>query len=263
MSKVWADPLLGGRMKAYEAATRAVLPPHTYTILRVDGRAFHTYLRSAPRPFDPDFIEAMQHVAQVLCNEAQGAVFAYGQSDEISVLMSDVSPQAQPWFGGVVQKMSSVAAGLATAALIAKRGPEGLPHFDARVFTVTSIEAVGDYFLWRMNDAQRNSISMAAQALFSHKQLHRKSSRDMLEMLKQEGVDFNQYPFAFRNGWHLDQRVKEMPVSYVDKRTGETRETVAMRSVYRILDPVEVYTWRMIPSLLRLNKEPIRAPEEY
>lgn len=193
---------LGDRMKAYEAVTRSVLMPHSYHVIRVDGRAFHSYLRNANKPFDLPFIVDMQAVGVALCKEIMGAVFAYGQSDEISILMQDLEPQSQPWFGGIVQKIVSVAASLATAALIDRRGPFRLPQFDGRVFTLPSVAEVQNYFLWRQQDAVRNSISMAAQANFSHSSLMGLNKEQLQEKLFQEKqINWNDYPVDCKRGW--------------------------------------------------------------
>lgn len=224
---------LGDRMKSYEAVTRAVLLPHSYTILRVDGRAFHAYLRNAERPYDLSFTADMRAVAADLCREVSGTVFAYGQSDEISLLLSDIGPQAQPWFGGTVQKMASVAAGIATASLITQRGSKGRPHFDARVFTLPSETEVGNYFLWRQRDAVRNSVSMAAQAKFSPTQLHGVNSDQAQDMLFREfGINWNDYPDVCKRGYVVTRHVREGEVTYTDKRTGEEHTTVAARTYW-------------------------------
>lgn len=223
----------GDRMKSYEAVTRSVLLPHSYTILRVDGRAFHTYLRKALKPYDQNFIADMQWVGITLCQEISGTVFAYGQSDEISLLISDVEPQAQPWFGGVVQKMVSVASGVATAALMAQRGLSGMPHFDARVFTLPSLTEVGNYFIWRQRDAVRNSVSMAAQAKFSPLALHGKNSDQMQDMLWTVGVNWNDYPDTCKRGWIVKRAIRDMPVSYNDKRAKEEHVSVVERNFWQ------------------------------
>jgi tRNA(His) 5'-end guanylyltransferase len=219
-------------MKGYEALVRQMLEPHTHTILRVDGRAFHSYLRGAEKPYDFGFIAQMQGVAAHLCKEVSGTVMAYGQSDEISLLLSDIESQSQPWFGGVVQKMASVAAGIATASLIAKRGPKGLPHFDARVFTIPS-EEVGNYFVWRQRDAIRNSVSMLAQYKFSHKQLHGVNSEQMKQKLLEEyGISWEGVPPAAKYGWVVKKHLRESPVTYTDKRTQEVVSGTAVRTFW-------------------------------
>jgi tRNA(His) guanylyltransferase len=222
---------LGDRMKAYEAAHRHVLPRRTYTLLRCDGRSFHTYLRGCQRPFDEQFIADMDAVAEALCAEISGAVFAYTQSDEISILVTDfASIQTQPWFDGVAAKLLSISASLATA-VINERRPGKRALFDARAFTISDPVEVANYFLWRQRDAVRNSISMAAQAHFSHKRLHGVSSTGMQELLFTEaGVNWNDYPDGCKRGRVAVRRAGERPVKYVDKRTSETVSTLAVRS---------------------------------
>lgn len=226
---------LGDRMKAHEHVTRAVLPRRTYTICRVDGRAFHSLLRDAEKPFDQEVIAAMGAVAEALCGEMSGAVFAYTQSDECSVLLTDFSaPGTQPWFNGVVQKMTSIAASTATAAFndaYSKSAGRKFATFDARVFTIPDPVEVANYFLWRQRDAVRNSISMAAQARFSHKRLHKVNTDQMQELLWSEaGINWNDYPAACKRGQVTVRRVGEREVVYTDRRTQEQVVTTATRS---------------------------------
>lgn len=222
---------LGDRMKAYEAAHRAVLPRRTYTLVRCDGRSFHTYLRGCQKPFDEQFIADMDAVAEALCAEISGAVFAYTQSDEISILVTDFATiQTQPWFDGVVAKLLSVSASLATAVLNERR-PGKRALFDARVFTISDPVEVANYFLWRQRDAVRNSISMAAQAHFSPARLHGVNGGGMQELLFTEaGVNWNDYPDGCKRGRVTVCRTGERPVEYVDRRTNETVRTAAVRS---------------------------------
>ncbi|MDX3515898.1 tRNA(His) guanylyltransferase Thg1 family protein [Streptomyces caniscabiei] len=221
---------LGDRMKRYEAVQRAVLPRRTYTLLRVDGRAFHSYLRGAQKPFDKTFMANMDTVAEALCAEITGSVFAYTQSDEISILITDFATvQTEPWFGGVVAKQLSVSAALATAVLNERRPGRAL--FDARVFTIADPVEVANYFLWRQRDAVRNSISMAAQAHFSPARLHGVNGGGMQELLYTEaGVNWNDYPDGCKRGRVTVRRTGERPVEYVDRRTNETIRTMAVRS---------------------------------
>jgi len=108
---------LGKRMKTqYELRTRTWLPRRTYTIIRLDGKAFHTFTRGMERPYDERFMNAMDYTAMHLCLEIQGAQMAYVQSDEISILLTDFDKiTTDAWFDGQVQKMVSVSASMATA----------------------------------------------------------------------------------------------------------------------------------------------------
>lgn len=222
---------LGDRMKRHEASYRTILPRRTYTLLRVDGRAFHSYLRGAAKPFDEAFMADMDAVAEALCAEITGSVFAYTQSDEISILVTDfASEQTEPWFGGVVAKQLSVSASLATAVLNERR-PGRRALFDSRVFTLSDPVEVANYFLWRQRDAVRNSISMAAQSRFSHTRLHGVNSSGMQQLLWSEaGVNWNDYPDGCKRGRVTVRHVGERPVEYVDRRTNETVSTTAVRS---------------------------------
>ncbi|GIJ44328.1 hypothetical protein Val02_12140 [Virgisporangium aliadipatigenens] len=222
---------LGERMKGYEEVTRTVLPRRTYTILRCDGRAFHTYLRGAQRPYDYGFMADMDAVAAALCDEISGAVFAFVQSDEVSVLAVDFGgPTTQPWFGGEVQKMVSVAAATATAALVRRR-PAGAPTFDARVFTVDDPVEVANYFVWRQQDCVRNSITMAALAQFPHRRLHGVSGAQKVALLRAEkGIDWEAYPDTAKRGRVVVRRTGERLVTFTHRKTGREETVTALRS---------------------------------
>lgn len=230
---------LGDRVKRYEQAAHTVLPRRCYTLIRCDGRAFHSYLRGADKPFDYAFMDDMDATAAALCAEISGAAFAYVQSDEISVLLTDFATHGtEPWFGGEVQKMVSIAAATATAALNARRydGPNGAPGtdrlatFDARVFTLADAAEVGNYFIWRQRDAVRNSITMAAQALFSHKQLNGVNSDQKQQLLWESGINWNDYPDGAKRGRIVTRKTGEREVTFTHKRTQETETVTAMRS---------------------------------
>lgn len=226
---------LGDRMKAYEQSTRFVLPRRTYSVVRVDGRAFHSFLRHAEKPFDEAVMAAMDAVAEALCAEMSGSVLAYTQSDECSVLLADFSSHdTQPWFAGVVQKMTSIAASTATVAFNRRYGVDyndAYATFDARVFTIPDPVEVANYFLWRQRDAVRNSISMAAQAHFSHKRLHGVKTDQMKDLLwSEENVNWDDYPDGFKRGRVTLRQTGEREVSYTDRRTGDEVTTTALRS---------------------------------
>lgn len=233
---------LGQRMKLYEAPYNFLLPRRTYTIVRVDGRAFHTYLKHAKKPFDGYVANAMEAAAAALCKEMAGAKFAYTQSDEISVLLTDFDKlQSQPWFNGEVQKITSIAASIVTGAfnhlftypltddhVIAD--PARYATFDARVYTIPQQMEVANYFIWRQKDAMRNAVSMAAHAHFSHGDLLNKNTQDMKQMLLDQcGIHFENYPERFQVG------------SVVTRETYEEEVSVAVRKVRKAqpFDPNE------------------------
>ena len=250
---------LGDRMKQnYEHRTRFYLPRRTYTIIRVDGKAFHSYTRGLQRPYDLDLMADMDHTAQTLCEQIAGARLAFVQSDEISLLVTDFeSIQTEAWFDGNLQKMVSLSASIATAAFNRARLiraynegngelPGDLPqaHFDSRVFTIPDPMEVENYFIWRQQDASRNSVSMAAHAYLSHSRLQGVGNSEMQELLFQEhGINWNDYPAGFKRGRAVVRAEVVKDVVYTDKRTGEERriENVT-RHLWQVVTELPVFT---------------------
>jgi len=185
---------LGDRMKDYyESRTKSFLPRRTFTIIRIDGKSFHTYTRGLDNPFDDKLISDMDDTAKYLCKNIQGAKFAFVQSDEISILLTDFDKlQTDAWFDGNVQKITSISASLATAKFNELR-PDRIALFDSRVFTIPSITEVENYFIWRQQDTVRNSISSVAQSLYSSKELHGVNVSEMQELCFQKGVNWNDF----------------------------------------------------------------------
>ena len=189
---------LGDRMKGYENAFRHVLPRRMPVIVRVDGKAFHAYARACERPFDERLMRAMDEVALALCEEAQGAALAYVQSDEVSVLLHNYRRlESQAWLENGLQKVASISA--ATAAVTMTEAMSARALFDARVFVLPEAE-VCNYFIWRQQDATRNSIQMVAQSLYSHKELHCKGTNAMQEMIWQKGQNWNDLASRYKRG---------------------------------------------------------------
>lgn len=192
---------LGDRMKEfYENRTRNFLPRRTYTIIRVDGKAFHSYTRGLARPFDEKLVNDMDETACYMCKNIQGAKFAFVQSDEISILLTDFDGlSTDAWFDGNIQKMVSISASLATAKFNELR-PNKIALFDSRVFTIPSDIEVENYFIWRQQDTTRNSISSVAQSMFSHRELENKNTDQMQEMCFQKGVNWNDFSAKLKRG---------------------------------------------------------------
>jgi tRNA(His) 5'-end guanylyltransferase len=230
---------LGDRMKAYEVAARTVLPHRLPVIIRVDGKAFHTYTAKCERPFDRRLSDVMVSTAKRLCEEIQGAQLAYTQSDEISILVHGYKKfDTQSWFDNQVQKMTSIAAATASSHFSLNSWliwgdwkddtfykPADVMKalrpatFDARVFIIPEAD-VCNYFLWRQQDATRNSVQMLARSLYSHKQCNNKNGVELQEMCFQKGHNWNDLEPRWkrgvcilrpltndRNPWHLDDQI--------------------------------------------------------
>ncbi len=216
---------LGKRMKEYyEQIPKTRLVRRMPVIIRIDGKAFHTFTRGFKRPFDELLIETMQETTKYLCENIQGCVLGYTQSDEITLVLVDYKKiTSSSWFDYEVQKMCSVAASMATMAF--NRLFRGKVHeyvynngenyyrdsdeykllevykrqldkamFDARCFNIPK-EEVTNCIYWRQLDCSRNSIQMVGQANFSHKELQNKSCNDIQDMLLiQKGINWNNCP---------------------------------------------------------------------
>ena len=260
---------LGLRMKSnYEMRARSYLTRRTPVIIRIDGKAFHSFTKGFKKPYDKLLMTCMQETMKYLCEHIQGCVLGYTQSDEISLLLIDYKKlTSDSWFDYQVQKICSISASMATMQfnrifndsmcgispriqgrysleefennieefkleepdiysdlekydLLNYLDPEDPSKyreledlcdaywkanekgamFDARCFNIPP-EEVTNYFFWRQEDATRNSIQMAGQAYFSHKQLMNKSCNMIQDMLHEEkGINWNDYPTDFKRG---------------------------------------------------------------
>lgn len=223
---------LGIRMKTfYEQIPKTKLMRRTPVAIRIDGKAFHTFTRGFKKPFDEVLVKSMQQTMKYLCENIQGCVLGYTQSDEITLILVDYKKlNSSAWFDYEVQKMCSIAASMATMAFnkafernISMAAPsfncgdielldaveqvqvyqdaiKKGAMFDARVFNIPK-EEVANLIYWRQLDATRNSIQMVGQANFSHKELQDKSCNEIQDMLMvQKGINWNDFPVSQKRG---------------------------------------------------------------
>lgn len=227
------------RMKTqYEDRTRYLLPRRTYTIIRLDGKAFHSYTRGLKKPFDNALFTDIDDAIIAMLPHIQGAVFAYTQSDEISILLTDfATPNTDAWFDNNIQKMCSVSASIMTAEFnrfrlwrmdIIKQSCDKvidfkdvpLAYFDSRLFTIPDRVEVMNYFIFRNQDCSRNSVSMVAQSKFSHRELQGKSTVDMHEMLHKIGVNWaTDYSDGEKNGRLIVKETYDANVTWTGDET--------------------------------------------
>jgi tRNA(His) 5'-end guanylyltransferase len=240
---------LGDRMKNnYENRAKTYLVRRMPVIIRLDGKAFHTFTKGFKKPYDDIFHNVMNATMQYLCENIQGCKLGYTQSDEITLLLTDYDTlTTDAWFDNNVQKICSVSASMATMAFNKFFGHEyedlncwisecqhtfddeeymyavyrklNSAMFDARCFNIPK-EEVTNCFIWRQQDATRNAIQMLGQCNFSHRELHGKSCNDIQDMLiTQKAINFNDMPTEFKRGvccrrnpdgkWMID---KEIPI---------------------------------------------------
>ena len=215
---------LGKRMKEYyEQIPKTRLVRRTPVAIRLDGRSFHSFTRGFQKPFDEVLIRSMQRTMQYLCENIQGCVLGYHQSDEITPILTDYKKlTSEAFFDYEVQKVCSITASMTTMAFNKFFAEEVKAHagfdlydqlletyckaidkgamFDARCFNIPK-EEVTNLLYWRQLDATRNSIQMVGQANFSHKELQNKSCNQIQDMLMLErGINWNNLPTYQKRG---------------------------------------------------------------
>ena len=227
---------LAKRMKTYEQVPKNILMRRTPVAIRIDGKAFHTFTRGFQKPFDEVLMKTMQQTTQYLCQNIQGCVLGYTQSDEITLILVDYQTlTTEAWFDYRVEKLCSIAASMATMAFnkIFKENVETFEinnirvikymedekknktinlidtyykaiekgaMFDARCFNIPK-EEVTNLIYWRQLDASRNSVQMIGQAYFSQEELQNKSCNDIQDMLMtQKGINWNDFPTVYKRG---------------------------------------------------------------
>ena len=251
MGKTNKTPGLGDRMKEYENVNRFYLTRRMPLIIRIDGRAFHTFCKGFKKPYDKLFAESMQTTALNLCKNVEGCKLAYTQSDEISLLLTDYDElETQAWFDKNLQKIVSISASMATLYFnetfknLSDKWQINYPWnisededkyfdlltdkqfkamFDSRAFCIPKEDCV-NYFVWRQKDAVRNSINALGQANFSHKSLQGLNTSQVQDKLVNEkGINWNDQPTEFKrgiccikneDGWKID---KEIPIFTEDR----------------------------------------------
>lgn len=221
---------LGNRMKKYyENNYRFYLTRRTPVIIRIDGRAFHSFTKGMKKPYDLVFKNSMWRTALYLCENIQNAKIAYVQSDEISILMTDYDKlTTSAWFDNNLQKICSVSASMSTMAfnrffeqesfnyasgndydsIYAKR--LGNAMFDARAFNIPESD-VCNYFIWRQQDATRNSVQTFGREFFTNKELQRINCKQIQDkLIEEKGINWNDCPIFFKRG----VCVKKVPNTY-------------------------------------------------
>ncbi len=258
---------LSDRMKKYEEPTDSCLVRRMPAIIRIDGKAFHTFTRGFSPEYDEIFRMMMEQTTLELCRNIQGARIGYSQSDEISILLVDYNKfNSEPFLNGRIQKIASVVASMTTSyfnqtleTMLVKHvidlGNFDIPcflgtktnkaMFDARVFNIPR-EDVTNYFVWRQQDAVRNSILSLGYKFFSHNELLDHSCDQIQEKLfSEKSINWNNYPVklkrglavvrhssrgsynaSYGSGWHLDLNVPEFTKdrSYVDELVNQVEE---------------------------------------
>ena len=258
---------LGTRMKEfYEQVPRFRLTRRTPVAIRLDGKAFHTFTRGFERPFDERLGAAMRETMKYLCENIQGCVLGYTQSDEITLILIDYKKlTSSAWFDYEIQKMCSISASMATMAFnkffekevnkwiidhlgynigkisvadveLKNAYMESLNKgamFDSRCFNIPK-EEIANLIYWRQLDATRNSIQMVGQANFSHKELQNKTCNDIQDMLfKERNINWNDFPTHLKRG-SCCVKVETSTVFAIEREDGTVKTGAVERPHWEI-----------------------------
>lgn len=222
--------------------------PEEAFIIRVDGRAFHTFTNGMEKPFSP-VLDACRNAAAQAVLKSMKPTFVYHQSDELSFVWDKVKePATQHIFSGRTDKILTLVASLTSAAFIREyiklTGDfTKTPHFDGRIAArLTGDDALAEAIKcvqWRENDALRNSMQMFGQSMFSHKQLNKKSVGDIYDMcLAEKGSNWYDALPEFRRGTYVtigkaDKVITEEQRMLVPEKHRPEAGTIVTRSVFK------------------------------
>ncbi len=234
---------LGDRMKTFENAFRHPLPIRMPVMLRLDGKNFHSYTKNCKKPIDENLVHVMNETGKYLCANIQGAQIGYIQSDELSILINNYQEHdTQPVFKNSIQKMVSITAGMASAYFsmhsgLIFNGTPKLATFDSRAFILPK-EEVNNCFLFRQQDATRNSIQMLARSMYSHKECNNKNQSQLQELIFQKGINWNDCPTWQKRGRCIIK--KQVEGSTVNKKTNET--VLFTRSEWMVDENIPIFS---------------------
>ena len=210
------DPL-GNLIKGWEASYERTAQRGMPLVARLDGRAFHSLCANMEKPYDPLFHKCMIGACEALLHDMIPQI-AYTQSDEITLCWNiSQDSKAEYPFGGRIQKLASVLASIATNGFNRYYHPffneSHSATFDCRIFQVPTTEDLVRVFQWRENDAMKNSVSMLAQAQFSHKELHGVGTGQKISLLEQRGIKWADQTPHFKRGVYLKRQYHQRILS--------------------------------------------------
>ncbi|MGZ3640544.1 MAG: tRNA(His) guanylyltransferase Thg1 family protein [Ktedonobacterales bacterium] len=221
------------RMRELEYFHQLRALPGAWIVLRLDGRGFSRFTASRfEKPFDSALHSLMAQTAQSLLQELH-AIYAYTESDEISVLLGP----DYALFDREVEKLVSISASIATATFTL--AAQAAVHFDSRMWLGANEQQVADYFRWRMADAERGSLhawsywtlrKAGQDVAEATARLQGATIADKNELLFQHGINYNDLPAWQRRGtglyWQSYEKIGYDPKHEQEVTTQRRRITV-------------------------------------
>ena len=234
---------LADRIKKYEKTFCYSALKRMPLIIRVDGRAFHTFTKSLHKPFDRNLMDAMVKSALYVAKDMQGFKAAYIQSDEATFCLTDYDTfETEGWFDYELPKVISISAAMMSVAFNKFYRTDKMPVFDSRAFTVPK-EEVCNVLVWRAKDWERNSLQMYSRSFFSHRELHGKKRDDMHEMLHSIG-----------KSWTIDLSDREKNGTFLLN----TENGIVVRSdilpVYESINKATRHYWNTEDAIIKVDE---------
>ncbi len=270
------EDAFGDRMKDLEMreAGRRLMP-RVPAICRIDGRGFSTFTAGMERPYDRRMSDLMVATTAFLVKETN-ALTGYVQSDEITLAWYSEEHDGETFFAGRIQKMTSQLAALASVYFNDTFGKyfgdfprPSLATFDCRVWNVPTLIEGANCFLWREQDATKNSISMAARSHYEHSEINNKNGSEMQEMLFQKGVNWNNYPAFFRRGTYVQKKVTYTPFQAAEidalppkHQARRNPDLQVRRTVYKTLDMPPFGKVANRPEVIFFGAEPVLISQQ-
>ena len=214
---------LGDESKQFEAVgTSLKFPPGGILMARLDGNAFHTFTKGMMKPVDISLSKSMIDTTRALVKEFH-CNLGYTQSDEITLLWDLTNPKKPGTifpFDGKAAKLNSILAGFTSVMfnefLYGHKMGILLPLkpgiFDCRVWPLPDRLTAIRTLIWRQWDAEKNSVNSVASCYYSPSQLHGRSNKERLAMLRTSGADWEKFPLSFRFGSFVVPVKKEEPM---------------------------------------------------
>lgn len=206
---------LRDRIESYRDSSDHKLLARLPLVICINGRSFGRGTELLDKPYCPKFAECILSTTLRMCNEIEGALFAYQYNDEIVVVArNDQSPETTPWYDNRIQKISSITASIATlhfnnCATTVNLNLVSEPVFTSQVFIVPNTAEAINALIYKQQHNFHTSIQFACFYELLKKydkhtikeMLSGLSVDEKIDLLHQEcGVNFNEYPMAFKRG---------------------------------------------------------------